>query len=85
MDRVNDMGIPEILCRLQVKMWIRKSLFWLLAANSFEWDVSLDVPLRYGFSLTSYYAHAGGESLMANTYPGGTNAQFGYVETSFRY
>ena len=49
------------------------------------WDVSLDVPLRYGFSLTTYYAHAWGKSLIANIYPGGTNAQFGYVETTFRY
>jgi len=49
------------------------------------WDVSLDVPLRYGFSLTTYYAHAWGKSLMVNIYPGGTNAQLGYVETTFRY
>jgi hypothetical protein len=49
------------------------------------WDVSLDVPLRYGFSLTTYYAHAWGKSLIANIYPGGTSAQFGYVETTFRY
>lgn len=49
------------------------------------WDVSLDVPLRYGFSLTAYYARAWGKSLMANIYPAGTNAQFGYVETTFRY
>lgn len=49
------------------------------------WDASLDVPLRYGFSLTTYYAHAWGKSLIANIYPGGTNSQFGYVETTFRY
>jgi hypothetical protein len=49
------------------------------------WDVSLDVPLRYGFSVTAYYAHAWGKSLMANIYPGGTHEQFGYVETTFRY
>jgi hypothetical protein len=49
------------------------------------WDVSADVPLRYGFSLTAYYAHAWGKSLIASIYPGGTNAQFGYVETTFRY
>jgi len=49
------------------------------------WDVSMDVPLRFGFSLTTYYAHAWGKSLIANIYPGGTSAQFGYVETTFRY
>ncbi len=49
------------------------------------WDVSLDVPLRYGFSLTTYYAHAWGKSVIASIYPGGTNAQFGYVETNYRF
>ena len=29
------MGIPKIMLRFQVKMWICKSLFWLLAANEF--------------------------------------------------
>jgi hypothetical protein len=49
------------------------------------WDVSLDVPLRYGFSITTYYAHAWGKSVIASIYPAGTNAQFGYVETNFRF
>jgi len=49
------------------------------------WDVSVDVPLRYGFSVTTYYAHAWGKSVIASIYPGGTNAQFGYVETNFRF
>jgi hypothetical protein len=49
------------------------------------WDVSLDLPLGYGFSLTTYYAHAWGKSLIANIYPTGTSAQFGYVETNFRF
>lgn len=49
------------------------------------WDVSLDVPLRYGFSVTTYYAHAWGKSVIANIFPAGTNAQFGYVETNFRF
>jgi hypothetical protein len=49
------------------------------------WDVSLDVPLRYGFSVTTYYAHAWGKSVIANIYPAGANAQFGYVETNFRF
>jgi hypothetical protein len=49
------------------------------------WDISLDVPLRHGFSITTYYGHAWGKSLIANIYPGGTNAQFGYVETNFRF
>jgi hypothetical protein len=48
------------------------------------WDVSLDVPLGYGFSLTTYYAHAWGNSLIANIYPNGTSAHFGYVETNYR-
>jgi hypothetical protein len=49
------------------------------------WDVSLDVPLRYGFSITTYYAHAWGKSVIANIFPAGTNGQFGYVETNFRF
>ena len=49
------------------------------------WDLSMDVPLRCGFSLTTYYAHAWGKSAVAAIYPAGTNAQFGYVETNFRF
>jgi Alginate export len=49
------------------------------------WDVSMDMPLRYGFSLTTYYAHAWGKSAITKIYPSGTNAQFGYVETNFHF
>jgi hypothetical protein len=49
------------------------------------WDVSMDVPLRYGFSFTTYYARAWGKSVVASIYPAGTNAQFGYLETNFRF
>lgn len=49
------------------------------------WDVSMDVPLRYGFSLTTYYAHAWGKSVVESIYPSGANAQFGYVETNFTF
>jgi hypothetical protein len=49
------------------------------------WDVSFDCPLRYGLSITTYYAHAWGKSVIASIYPTGTTAQFGYVETNFRF
>jgi hypothetical protein len=49
------------------------------------WDASLEMPLRYGFSVTAYYAHAWGKSVIASIYPGGTNGQFGYLETNFRF
>jgi hypothetical protein len=49
------------------------------------WDISLDCPLRYGFSITTYYAHAWGKSVIASIYPAGPNAQFGYVETNFHF
>jgi len=49
------------------------------------WDVSLDCPLRYGFAVTTYYAHAWGKSLVNNIYPAGGSGQFGYVETNFRF
>jgi hypothetical protein len=49
------------------------------------WDMSLDFPLRYGFSVTLYYAHAWGKSVITSIYPAGTSAQLGYVETNFRF
>jgi len=49
------------------------------------WDISVDIPLSHGFSVTTYYGHAWGKSLIANIYPGGTSAQFGYVETNFHF
>jgi len=49
------------------------------------WDVSLDFPLRYGFSATLYYGHAWGKSVIAKIYSAGMGAQFGYVETNFRF
>jgi Alginate export len=49
------------------------------------WDVSMDVPLRCGFSLTTYYARAWGKDLVQSIYPAGSIAQFGYVETNFHF
>jgi hypothetical protein len=49
------------------------------------WDVSVDIPLRYGFSITTYYAHAWGKGVISNIYPAGTSGQFGYVESNFRF
>lgn len=49
------------------------------------WDVSMDVPLRYGFSVTTYYAHAWGKGVIQSIYPAGANSQFGYVETNFHF
>lgn len=49
------------------------------------WDLSLDFPMRYGFSATIYYGFAWGKGVIASIYPGGRNAQFGYVETNFRF
>lgn len=49
------------------------------------WDVSLDCPLRFGFALTTYYARAWGKSVIVGIYPSGKNAQFGYIETNFRF
>ncbi len=49
------------------------------------WDLSFDFPLRYRFRGTAYYAHAWGEKIIANIYPGGANAQMFYLETNFRF
>lgn len=49
------------------------------------WDASLDMPLRYGFSVTLYYAYAWGKSVVSSSFPGGPSGQFGYVETNFHF
>ena len=49
------------------------------------WDVSLDFPLRYGFSANLYYGYAWGKGVISSIYPAGSNAQFGYVETNFHF
>jgi hypothetical protein len=49
------------------------------------WDASLDFSLRYGFSATLYYGFAWGKGVIANIYPAGTTAQFGYIETNFHF
>jgi len=49
------------------------------------WDISVDFPFSHGFSITTYYGHAWGKSLITNIYPAGTSAQFGYVETNFHF
>lgn len=48
-------------------------------------DASLDIPFRYGFSVTTYYAHAWGKNVIASIFPDGTNAQFGYVEMNYHF
>jgi len=49
------------------------------------WDMSLDFPLRYGFSATLYYGLAWGKGVIASIYSAGTSAEFGYVETNLRF
>jgi hypothetical protein len=49
------------------------------------WDLSVDIPLRYGFSVTPYYARAWGKAAISRIFPAGTTAQFGYVETTYRF
>ena len=49
------------------------------------WDISMDLPLKYGFSFTAYYAHAWGKSVISSIYSADTNAQFGCVETNFHF
>jgi hypothetical protein len=48
-------------------------------------DVSLDFPLRKSVSITMYYGHAWGKSVIETIYPAGTHAQFGYIESNFRF
>jgi hypothetical protein len=49
------------------------------------WDVSADVPVRPGVGLTMYYGHAWGGDVVAHSFPRGTGADFGYVETTLRF
>ena len=49
------------------------------------WDASLDVPLHHDISMTLYYGHAWGKAAISAIYPDGTNAEFGYIETNFRF
>lgn len=49
------------------------------------WDVSVNVPLRPGVGISTYYAHAWGKRVVAASFPGGTGAGFGYVEMTVRF
>lgn len=47
-------------------------------------DVSVDIQATGKLTLSGYYAYAGGGSVMAAIYPAGQNAQFGYIELTYR-
>jgi hypothetical protein len=48
-------------------------------------DVSFDFPVRKNLSITMYYGHAWGKSVIEAIYPTGRTAQFGYIESNFRF
>lgn len=48
-------------------------------------DASFDAPMGHGFGVTLYYGYALGKSVISTIYPAGQSAQFGYIETTFRF
>lgn len=48
-------------------------------------DVSSDYQLTPSFALNLYYAHAFGKSVVANDFPVGTAANYGYLEIVYRH
>ena len=53
--------------------------------DSTKEGVAYEARARYGFSATLYYGYAWGKGVIASIYPAGTGAQFGYLETNFRF
>jgi len=49
------------------------------------YDVSVDVQMTKKLKFTGYYAFANGKSVMQAIYPNGKNAQYGYLELSYRF
>jgi len=48
-------------------------------------DVSVDYRVTSHVALTAYYAHAWGKSVVAAIYPAGKTAQYGYLETTYKW
>ena len=47
-------------------------------------DISADIPLPKQFSLTTYYAHAFGKTVMGTIYTANRDANYGYFELTYR-
>ena len=49
------------------------------------YDISADYQLTPRLSLTAYYAHVWGDSVVSAIYPRTTSAQFGFLEMNYRF
>jgi len=49
------------------------------------YDISVDIAATGSLTLGGYYSYASGGGVMAAIYPEGSNAQFGYLEVSYRF
>jgi len=49
------------------------------------WDVSGDIQVSRDFSVTAYYAHAWGKSVVAAIYPKDRHSNYFYLETNLRF
>ena len=49
------------------------------------YGVSVDYALTPRASVSVYYGHAGGRSVIESTYPDGADANFGFVELTCRF
>jgi hypothetical protein len=49
------------------------------------WDVSADYQATRHWTIGLYYAQIWGKGVQRNIYPGGQDANFGFVETTLRF
>lgn len=57
----------------------------LHSSFSSVFDISVDYQVTSHVALTAYYAHAWGKSVVAAIYPVGKTAQYGYLETTYKW
>ena len=57
----------------------------LHASFSSVFDLSADYEVSKRISLTAYYAHAWGKSVIAAIYPVGRSSQYGYLEMTYKW
>ncbi len=49
------------------------------------YDISVDLRATSSLTVGAYYGYANGKSVMANIYPAGKNAHYGYLEMLYRF
>jgi hypothetical protein len=49
------------------------------------YDIGADYNVNRHATMSAYFAHAQGHSVMRTIYPRGKNANFGYLELTYRF